>query len=452
LSGNISAVCGKHNAPKNDEGKLTYKNITDDENITLIFSISDTGHGMTEMQIEKLFNDFTRFNIEENRTIVGTGLGMSITKYLVNLMNGEISVQSELGKGSVFTVRLPQKRTSAAVCGNLLIENLNSDNLKKQRFVRECMLYGSVLVVDDVESNLIVAKGLLLPYGINVETVNSGFKAIDKIKEGNVYDIILMDHMMPKMNGIETVKILREMGYKNSIIAFTANALIGQSEIYLQNGFDSFLSKPIDSRELNKLLNEYLKDKKQPEIVKAVNGEHNVNKDDVIRFFILDAEKAINILSNINLDTINDKEIELYIITIHGIKTALANIGENELSRFALKLEQAGREQNLTVILNETKIFTNTLQRLIEKLKIPAQSASEQDEESCEDMAYLNEKLKLVKEACLFFNKKGAKEALNDLKQKRWSAKITAVLDDITVLLLHGEFEKVTEIVTNPEI
>jgi len=195
-------------------------------------------------------------------------LGMSITKHLITMMNGEIHVESKPGEGSVFTVRLPQMRRGTNVCGESSSKNLREFNFhdtsleRKSQIVHEQMPYGKVLVVDDVESNLFVAKGLLKPYGLQIETVNSGYDAIEKIQNDKIYDIIFMDHMMPKMDGIKTTEILREMGYKSPIVALTANAVIGQKEMFLSNGFDNFISKPIDSRELNHILTELIQNKK----------------------------------------------------------------------------------------------------------------------------------------------------------------------------------------------
>jgi len=135
------------------------------------------------------------------------------------------------------------------------------------------MPYGSVLVVDDVASNLYVAKGLLLPYGLRIETAVNGTEAIEKIKSGNVYDIVFMDHMMPGMDGIEATKIIRDMGYTRPVVALTANAVIGQSDIFLANGFDGFISKPIDSRQLNTALNHFIRDKQSREVIEAARRE-----------------------------------------------------------------------------------------------------------------------------------------------------------------------------------
>jgi signal transduction histidine kinase/ActR/RegA family two-component response regulator/HAMP domain-containing protein len=245
------------------------------EDVIIVFRISDTGQGISEEYIGRLFEDYMRFNRDKNRTVTGTGLGLSITKRLLNLMNGEISVESQLDSGSVFTVRLPQRRSGEAVCGAENARKLREFDFhssviaKKTRIVHDYMPYGSVLVVDDVKSNLFVARGLLAPYGLQIDVINSGTRAIEKIKEGNVYDIIFMDHMMPVMNGIEATKIIRDMGYDRPIVALTANAIVGQAEMFIQNGFDAFITKPIDTRKLNAVLKDFIRDKKPPETVNA---------------------------------------------------------------------------------------------------------------------------------------------------------------------------------------
>ena len=250
----------------------------DNETVTLFLQVSDTGQGMNAGQIKRIFDEYARFNMETNHGISGTGLGMSITKRLIDMMNGEILIESEVGKGSVFTVRLPQKRCGSTVCGAELAESLRNFSFitpisKKEWSEYEYMPYGKVLVVDDVEFNLYVAEGLLAPYGLRIETAGSGVEAVDLIKNGNEYDVVFMDHMMPKMDGLKATKVLRDLGYSRPIIALTANALVGQAEMYLANGFDGFLSKPIDSHQLDVLLTAFIRDKKPPEIVEAARRE-----------------------------------------------------------------------------------------------------------------------------------------------------------------------------------
>jgi signal transduction histidine kinase/CheY-like chemotaxis protein len=441
------------------------------DDVTIVFGVRDTGQGMTQVQLDKLFDEYTRFNTDASRTTIGTGLGMSITKRLVDLMNGEITAQSEQNKGSVFTVRIPQKRTGSAVCGAELVEKLrdfkfhNTAMSKKAQFFREYMPYGSVLVVDDMDSNIYVTKGMLMPYGLNIETAVSGFEAIEKIKNGKVYDIIFMDHMMPKMDGIKAAEIIRNMGYKNCIIALTANALAGRAQMFMQNGFDGYISKPIDSRELNLALNDFIRSKKPPEVVEEARKiQREKNKKNIIneggsvkqgsqktgkisekeKFFIHDAEKAINILENINgkLPDIDNEELELYITIVHGMKSALANIGEKKLSAAAYELEQAGEEKNVSLMLKNTSAFINMLQSIVDRLK-PVNENTEM-EISGEDRLFLQEKLKAIKTECSVFNKNKAKEALDDLKNKNWPKPETSLLDDIALHLLHSAFKKAT--------
>jgi len=438
------------------------------DNVVIVFSVSDTGQGMTEKQINALFDEYTRFNLEANRSTIGTGLGMSITKRLVDLMNGKISVESELNKGSTFTVRIPQKRIGSAVCGPELADKLRNFRFystaisKKVRFLREYMPYGNVIVVDDVESNLYVAKGMLLPYGLKIETVSSGFEIIDKIKDGNVYDIIFMDHMMPKMDGIEAVQIIRGMGYSGFIIALTANALVGQAEMFLRNGFDGFISKPIDSREMNLLLNDFIRNRKPSEVVEAarqkqrelenknmvISAQDMSKASDIEKFFIMDAENVLNVLEGLKdkLGSLDEAGMYSYIIAVHGIKSALANIGEKELSDTSLRLERAGRARDLDIIAAETPMLINSLQALIDRYR----SAEEErnllkagDEMvSGSDREYLQKKLSIIKNACAEIDKKTAKDALKDLKQKEWPKNIEKALDDIALQLLHSEFRK----------
>jgi len=444
----------------------------DNENVILIFCIRDTGQGMTEEQIENLFDEYTRFNAEANRETIGTGLGMSITKHLLDLMNGEISVKSEPGKGSEFTIRIPQKRASGEVCGREVAVKLRGFNFRstkltnKTQFIREYMPYGSVLVVDDVESNIYVARGMLLPYGLKIDSVFSGFDAINKIEEGNVYDIIFMDHMMPKMDGIETVKRLRKSGYDRTIVALTANALIGRAEMFLRNGFDGFIAKPIDSRELNLVLNEYIRNRQPPEVIAAARRESaNVkgmpsgdNLKSAVNIKLLaaavhDIENAIGaleeILPGISAGSPSSADIELFTTTVHGIKSALANIGEMELSGAALMLEKATRQTaendiDFSEISSRTKGFLINLRSFLGKIKQQkAGNAAENIDENFSGGAdFLREKLDEIKTSCQKFNIKAAKNALNELKQKTWPRSINESIDEISLYIIRGEYPR----------
>jgi len=244
--------------------------------VILVVRVRDSGRGLSQEQIDRLFEDYSRFNMEANRQIEGTGLGMSITKHFIDMMGGEINVKSELGKGSEFTIRIPQGYVDSSVLGKEgtnSLQQLYAGRKSRQKKVsninREYMPYGRVLIVDDMEPNLYVARGLLSPYGLSMETASNGPEAIEKIKNGQTFDIIFMDHYMPEMDGMETVKIIRDFGYKLPIVALTANALVGQAKIFLENGFDGLISKPIDTRQLDSTLNKLIRDKYPPETVEA---------------------------------------------------------------------------------------------------------------------------------------------------------------------------------------
>jgi CheY-like chemotaxis protein/nitrogen-specific signal transduction histidine kinase len=429
--------------------------------VPLVFRVSDTGQGMTAEQIRNLGDEYSRFNMEANRTTAGTGLGISITKHLVRMMNGEISVESEPGKGSVFTVRLPQQIVGEKTLGREVAENLmqfrigRAGQIKKMpQIVREYMPYGRVLIVDDVESNLYVAKGLIAPYGLSVETSVSGFEAVEKIKGGAVFDIIFMDHFMPKMDGIEAAKILRDLGYTRPIIALTANALAGQADIFLNNGFDGFISKPIDIRQLNASLNKYIRGRYPPEVVAAARRQMEklakppaekvqpAAGQELAAIFSRDAEKALERLDAIYSNAYRrTDDIRMFVINVHAMKSALANIGETGLSADALKLEQAGRAEDIKTMMAKTPAFLEARRKVIEKNK-PKENDSEAAQEDLDNMrAYLGEKLLAVQKACEEYDETTANTALAELGQKKWPHSTRKLLDTIAEHLLHSDFE-----------
>jgi signal transduction histidine kinase/DNA-binding response OmpR family regulator len=450
---------------KNGEVVLTVSSKYEDRvkvpHVQLIFNVRDTGQGMTQEQIRKLFDEYSRFNMEANRTTEGIGLGMNITRRLVEMMNGGISVESELGKGSTFNVFVPQKNVGAIPIGKEVAENLRQfrfnsiSQMKSAQMVRDPMPYGSVLIVDDVETNLYVAEGLMSPYDLLIDTADSGFAAIDKIKAGNVYDIIFMDHMMPEMDGVETTRILRGLGYTHPIVALTANAVRGQAEFFLANGFDEFISKPIDVRRLNALLNQLIRDKQSPDVIDAAqrsapyklpaNGEIqqvvvSVNPD-LARIFVRDAQKAVKALEAVyeKHEKFENDDFQLYIVNTHAIKGALGNIGETELFEFAQKLETAGREKDLSMISTETPIFLKSLQAVIEK-----NTPKDEDDTKVveEDTSFLQDKLVIFRAACVMYDKKSAKEVIAELREKDWTRQTRELLNNLSELLLHSDFEE----------
>jgi CheY-like chemotaxis protein len=223
-------------------------------NNSLVFKISDTGIGIHKEDLSKLFGAFSQVDKSKNRNVVGTGLGLSISKAFAEMMGGSIMLESEYGQGTTFTVMIP------IVAGNCeRIENKKDEKTENTLYAPKA----KILVVDDNEFNLKVAHGLLSLQGINAITADSGAKAIDEIKASD-FDIVFMDHMMPEMDGVETTARIRELGESNDkykslpIIALTANAIFGAKEMFLANGFNDFISKPINTDELVSILKAWL--------------------------------------------------------------------------------------------------------------------------------------------------------------------------------------------------
>ena len=247
--------------------KLSVYHLPQGEDVTLRFTVEDTGQGMRPEDCQKLFSEYLRLNVNANRAAEGAGLGLSITKSLVDMMEGAIKAESKFGQGSTFTVTVRQKAVKCVPLGAEVTKQLQSFTFSKDKarqqmqFTFEPMPYGKVLIVDDVRTNLYVAEVMLEPYHLNIETALSGFETIDKINSGHAYDIIFMDHMMPMMDGIETTQKLRGIGYDGPIIALTANALLGNDEMFRQHGFDGFISKPIDAGHLNATVNQFVRDR-----------------------------------------------------------------------------------------------------------------------------------------------------------------------------------------------
>lgn len=237
------------------EGYIEFKvsTVKKDGICRIIASVEDSGIGIENNKIDKLFTKFERFDLEKNITIEGTGLGLAITKKLVDLMHGKIVVQSIYGKGSRFTVAIDQRIVDKKVIEpeETLDEFVPFDATGKK-----------ILVVDDNKVNLKVAARLLKDYKVEVVEVDNGYECIQRIRNNEHFDLVLLDDMMPKMSGVETLKHLKEdSSYSVPTVALTANAISGMKEKYLKDGFDDYLSKPIDKNELNRVIRKFL-DKK----------------------------------------------------------------------------------------------------------------------------------------------------------------------------------------------
>ncbi|MCL2002544.1 MAG: ATP-binding protein [Oscillospiraceae bacterium] len=443
--------------------KLSISHSAQDGDIVLRFIVEDTGQGMTPKDQKRLFSEYSRFNAEANRDVEGTGIGLNITKNLVHLMGGTIEAESEFGKGSIFTVTVRQAPAECLPIGSELSERLRNFTFTGEKQTArqrvESMPYGKVLIVDDVETNLYVAEGLMSPYRLQIDTAISGFKAIEMVKSGKNYDVIFMDHMMPQMDGIEATQKLRGMGYEGAVIALTANALVGNDVMFKQNGFDDFISKPIDVRRLNAALNKFVRDRhSRRDAIHGVRtaaphmyGVPAAEPTDAMygvptmaaippklrEIFCRDAGKAVAALR----ETSANGDVKRFTTTAHAMKSALANIGEDEKSGLAQALEHAGLNGDTDFIAANTEGFIRTLEALIARFAPPGTEADEAADR-LEDTAYLAEQLTMIQAACGNYDDTAAYAALNRLKAQPWRKETSDALEAIRdALFLHSDFD-----------
>ncbi|GMO59224.1 MAG: hypothetical protein Ta2G_19110 [Termitinemataceae bacterium] len=356
------------------EGNITLSIKYADESLTM--SVKDTGIGIKKENIGKLFGEYAQLDSKANRKIEGTGLGLAITKMLIEKMNGSISVETEYGVGSCFTARIKQKSVGGSVIESETINRLSTFTFNgsenQTNIFRASTKFpdAHILIVDDVRTNLEVAKGLLLPYQLKVDCVQSGEEAINLIKEKEVkYDIIFLDHMMPRMDGMEACCLIRHLDsdYARNIpiIAFTAEAFVGSKEKFTNAGFNDYLSKPIEIMQLDSMLNKYLGHKAKysatdvnAEIynkqyysrkIDGINYNEGLRRfgDEKVYFEIMKsfAETTPAILED--MKTVTSETIEGYAINVHGIKSTARAIGAMELGRMAEELEHMAKERRV---------------------------------------------------------------------------------------------------------
>ena len=378
------------------EGRVTLRLRAEEraeDRVTLRFDIEDTGIGIKEEDLPRLFRSYERFDAEQNRGVEGTGLGLTITHNLVNLMNGEIRVESEYGKGSVFTVILPQVVTGARTLAEYeQIETQERSGEVRRFFAPDAR----VLVVDDTESNLRVAEQLLKQTMLQVDTCLSGEACLTILRD-QTYDIILLDHMMPGMDGIETMKAARNTegfdGEKTKIIVLTANAIAGAREMYLEEGFDDYLSKPVESIQLEDMMMKYLPAKKlvtasdprytdllaraqEEQAMKEIDGGDGGEADlevlkqvrhvdlqealrlcagpALLRSTMTDFAEAIDEEAALIEQYCEARDWKNYTIKVHALKSVARLIGANALSNDARFLEGCGNAENEQEIREKT--------------------------------------------------------------------------------------------------
>ncbi len=326
------------------EGFVDFRvsSVIKDNVVKLIISVEDSGIGIKEENLPRLFSKFDRLSVEKSITIEGTGLGLAITKKLVELMGGKIVVQSIYGKGSKFTIIVDQKIVSNEIQHQKETTESNTTVID---------IKGSkVLLVDDNELNIKVASTLLKKYNLNIDSCTNGFDCIEKINKGETYDIILLDDMMPKMSGKETLVKLKQINNFNiPVIALTANAIEGMKEEYLKAGFSDYLSKPIEKKELERVLRTYIAKKsisntnttnteKTTSIIpeNIAQGINTTEKEEKVVEHVQEPKKIDLELPSLKIEEENDKKGKVLVVDddLLNIKVAI-----NLISKYVGKVD-----------------------------------------------------------------------------------------------------------------
>jgi len=437
--------------------ELTASCVKDGESVWLTFKVRDTGIGIKHENMAILFDDYAQMDMAANRKIVGTGLGLSISKRLVELMNGEITAESEYGKGSTFTVRLMQKHVTDETIGSKVVESLKSFHYSEDKrkdfgsIKRLSLPYARVLIVDDVITNLDVAQGLMKPYQMQIDCVTSGWEAVEAVYNASVkYNAIFMDHMMPGIDGIEATRLIREIGtdYARNvpIIALTANAIVGNEEIFLNKGFQAFVSKPIEIGRLDTVIREWVRDKEleklyfrtddknagdpdnvTSEILNTGNNDvYGLNTEKGLKRFSGDSNAYISVLRSFAKNTVSLLEttketaedmnrIKEYETAVHGIKGSSGAICADLVSDAARRLEEAAKTGDHYYIAANNTSFIETTLRLISNIENFLEKIDSAESKPIKEKPD-PEILKKLKEACINYDMNAADEAITELE------------------------------------
>jgi len=564
-----------------------YGEMTDDETILLTMEVMDSGSGIKQENIHNLFGEYTQFDQEKHRGIEGVGLGLAITWNIVKAMNGNIEVYSEFGKGSLFTITIPQKVRSRKILARVInpkdkavivyerreifansivcaMDNLsvpstlilndadlcsemekqpnaflfisfsllekNSKNIlehgadvkvvvlaefgevipdKKLRvlampvysisvanilngyvesfsfnendegsMVRITAPDAKVLVVDDINTNLKVAEGLMLPYKMQIDLRKSGREAIEAVIFNN-YDLVFMDHKMPDMDGIEATQYIRKMGTDNKvyeklpIIALTANAVSGTREEFLKSGFNDFLSKPIDTIELNSILERWIpktkweitaREETPAEEAETKRGEKEIEIEgvDVKRGVFLSGGKiesyldTLAIYYNDGLEKIKEinaalvsADLRRFTVYVHAFKSACANIGAEGMAAKAFELELAGDRKDMAFIESHIHALLSELETLLGKISgvLKARREKAGKENVFYDPEYLISELLVLQKAIDDLNAGVINRTIENLRKAAQKDTVDAAVNGIAEKILFGEYDEASAMV-----
>jgi CheY-like chemotaxis protein/HPt (histidine-containing phosphotransfer) domain-containing protein len=551
-----------------------YMDAVNENTGNLVVKIEDSGQGIKKDDLERIFDEYTRFEMIKNKDIEGTGLGMAITKNLVNAMDGNIHALSEVGKGSEFTIVLPQEILSDEKIAR--VDNKNSHNVLVYERRKTCIdaikkamddlgvnnkfvssakefyeelssnlysyaflesnlhypiksAYGYIetiatviliaefgdllplrstrvlttpiysiptanvlngyhennsrasakaaisfkapgaklLVVDDINTNLFVAKGLMQPYEMQIDAKMSGAEAIEAVK-GNRYDLIFMDHMMPKMDGIEATAIIRDMGsedpyYANvPIIALTANTLYGIREYFIENGFNDFLPKPIDIGLLNEVLEKWIPKELQQKPDKNRQPEANNNSEGVFKIAGIDTKRGLFLTGGtvehynktllIYLDdgykkiieiraALESNDIGLFTTYLHALKSVSAGIGADKISNAADALEQAGLDKNEEYIYAHIESFLEDFEVLLSNISDAIFIIRDKKKDQSVDKEVLEKLLLCLKTAFEDYDIDSINNVSAELEELTESSALEDEINRLMLCKLSGEYD-----------
>ena len=409
---------------------------SEDEEL-LTFRVEDTGCGIREEDLDKIFEDFRQVDSKRNRSVEGTGLGLAIVKHLVELMGGTIHVDSVYGKGTVVTITIPQRIADRRVIAEVP-EAAQDETEGMEQFTAPGV---KVLIVDDNVINRKVARGFLKSYAFDLTEAESGPEAIGLVRE-NRYDIIFMDHMMPMMDGIEAAGIIRrdcgENGKAPAIIALTANAMEGMREKFLDQGFQDFVAKPLDRHELAQILNRWVPEERRqiglaeecgqdPEkpafqirgidldIAMSHSADGEEGLIELLELYYLDGQRKTELLREIAVS-----DLGRYRTEVHALKSAAANIGAMEVSGMAKDQENAAAQGDTEYIAHQFPLLLEAHQELLARIGLFLEQRRQNESQE--------EKLPPLSPQELKERVKAALQELEDFRSQECAEKVEDIL------------------------
>ena len=458
---------------------LRVKGKTERKKVILDFSVEDTGIGIKEEDITKLFEEFQRIEEKRNRNVEGTGLGLNITAQILGLMGSKIQVESEYGKGSRFYFTLEQEIVDFTPVGNLE-ERIRSQSMEYEYMAAFRAPDAHILVVDDNIVNLKVFVSLLKQTKVNVEVADSGKECLQMIEKKH-YDLIFLDHMMPEMDGIETLHRMKAMDdHKNKetpVIALTANAITGAKEMYLREGFDAFLSKPINPDKLEQMILHLLpkelqkfeqvipegKSKLQETKIESAVAEQeeaeeipmidgidwsygrmHLPTEELLRETVEDFYKAIKPEAKSLEQFYQEHNLQQYRVKVHGMKSSANMIGAIVLGGMAKVLENAAKDADIETIEKLHSVFIREWLSYEEKLAecVPKKTANLKKEQGVEDYTVILAYLEMLRQAVEELDIDEMDRIMSLLEDFSYSEEIQGGMEELSSLVVNMDDEQ----------